>query len=130
MIDQPRTPTPTVTRAERRNGRLPVWRIGIAGGLVGILCCVGPTVLALIGVISAGTAFAWATTLYDRGAWWFRIGGLAVLAGLVWWGLRRRNQCSLAGARALRWRLAATLGIAVATYVVLYAVTTWLGTLR
>jgi hypothetical protein len=124
------TPTPTSTGAAQRSGRLPVWRIGIAGGLVGILCCVGPTVLALIGVVSAGTAFAWATTLYDRGAWWFRLGGLAVLAVLVWWALRRRDRCSVAGVRAVRWRLAATVGIAVATYVMLYAVTTWLGTLR
>lgn len=122
-------PAPMPTRARPRTGRLPVWRIGITGGLVGILCCVGPTVLALIGVVSAGTAFAWATTLYDHGAWWFRLGGLGVLAGLVWWASRRRDQCSLAGMRRLRWRLAAVLGIAVATYVVLYAVTTWLGTL-
>ncbi|MGH3950121.1 MAG: hypothetical protein ACRDSE_13515 [Pseudonocardiaceae bacterium] len=27
--------------------RLPVWRVGTAGGLVGTLCRVGPTVLAL-----------------------------------------------------------------------------------
>jgi hypothetical protein len=107
--------------------RLPTWRIGITGGLVGILCCVGPTVLALVGIVSAGTAFAWANDLYDNYAWWFRLSGLAVLALLVWLSLRRRNQCSIAGIRRLRWRLATTLAIAVATYVVLYAVTTWLG---
>ncbi|MFC7344764.1 hypothetical protein [Saccharopolyspora griseoalba] len=109
--------------------RLPVWRIGLTGGLVGILCCVGPTVLALLGVISAGTAFAWATDLYDGYAWWFRLGGLAVLALLVWWALRRRDQCSIAGVRRWKWRLAGVLGIAVATYLALFALTTWLGTL-
>ena len=31
--------------------------------------------------------------------------------------------------RRLRWRLLATLGIAVATYAVLYVATSWLGTL-
>ncbi|MDI3313364.1 MAG: hypothetical protein QJR12_03470 [Mycobacterium sp.] len=107
-------------------GRLAVWRIGIIGGLVGMLCCVGPTVLALVGIVSAGTAFAWANELYGNYAWWFRLGGLAVLALLVWIGLRRRNQCSLAGIRRLRWRLMAMLVIAIATYGVLYAVTTWL----
>lgn len=122
-------PTHPTGTAERTR-RLPVWRIGITGGLVGILCCVGPTVLALIGVVGAGTAFAWATTLYDQGAWWFRLGALVVLAGLVWWALRRRDQCSLAGVRRLRWRLVAVAGIAVATYAVLYAVTTWLGSVR
>jgi chromate transport protein ChrA len=116
-------------RAERsRANRLPVWRIGITGGLVGILCCVGPTALAVLGVISAGTAFAWATDLYDGYAWLFRVAGLAVLALLVWRFLRRRNQCSVAGVRHWRCRLFGVLGIAVLTYIGLYALTTWLGT--
>ena len=115
--------------AARRQGPLAVWRIGIAGGLTAILCCVGPTVLAMLGVVSAGTAFVWATELYDGYAWWFRLAGLVVLSGLVYWSLRRRNQCSLAGVRSLRKRLLAVLGIAVGTYALLYAVTTWLGTL-
>ena len=34
-------------------------------GLTGIMCCVGPTVLAMVGVVGAGTAYAWANTLYD-----------------------------------------------------------------
>ncbi len=108
--------------------RLPMWRIGITGGLVGILCCVGPTVLALLGVITAGTAFVWATDLYDNYAWWFRLGGLAVLGLLVWWSLRRRNQCSLAGVKRWKGRLAGVLAIAVVTYLALYGLTTWLGT--
>lgn len=122
-----------VGRVEGERGSirpLPVGRIGLLGGLVGMLCCVGPTVLALVGVLSAGTAFAWATALYDGGAWWFRLGGLAVLGLVVWRSLRRRDQCQLAGVRALRWRLLAVLGVAVATYALLYGVTTWLGTLR
>lgn len=106
---------------------LPIWRIGVSGGLVGILCCVGPTVLALFGIVSAGTAFVWANDLYANYAWWFRLAGLAVLGGLVWTSLRRRNQCSLAGVRQRRWRLLGALAIAVGTYVALYAVTTWLG---
>ncbi len=116
-------------RAQRLSisGRLPVWRIGITGGLVGILCCVGPTALALFGIISAGTAFVWANDLYDNYAWWFRLGGLVVLGLLVWMSLKRRNQCTLAGMRRRRWRLLGTLGIAVGTYALLYAVTTWLG---
>lgn len=107
---------------------LPVWRIGITGGVVGILCCVGPTVLALFGIVSAGTAFVWANNLYDNYAWWFRLGGLAALLGLTWVALRRRNQCSIAGARRLRGRLLGAVAIAVGTYAVLYALTTWLGT--
>jgi hypothetical protein len=108
-------------------GRLPIWRIGITGGLVGMLCCVGPTVLALIGIVSAATAFAWANNLYDNYGWWFRLGGLGVLAALVWLSLRRRDQCSITGIGRLRWQLVTLLVIAVGTYVVLYTVTTWLG---
>lgn len=62
-------PPATGQDPEGATGDLPVWRVGLAGGVVGILCCVGPTVLALFGVVGAGTAFVWATTLYDGYAW-------------------------------------------------------------
>jgi hypothetical protein len=107
---------------------LPVWRIGITGGVVGILCCVGPTVLAVFGIVSAGTAFVWANNLYDNYALWFRLGGLAVLIALTWVALRRRNHCSIDGVRKLRWRLLGIAAVAVGTYAALYALTTWLGT--
>jgi hypothetical protein len=123
-----RSETPAGSRGRARLDRLPIWRVGLAGGLVGILCCVGPTVLALLGIISAATAFAWATDLYDNYAWSFRLGGLAVLVVLVWWSLRRRNQCNVVGLRRWRWRLLGVLAVAVGTYVVLYGLTTWLGT--
>jgi hypothetical protein len=110
-----------------RADRLPIWRMGLTGGVLGMLCCVGPTVLALLGVISAGIAYTWATTLYDNDAWWFRLGGLAVLVVMVWVSLRRRNHCSVVGVRRWRWQLVGVVGIAVAAYVALYALTTWLG---
>ncbi|QIS10578.1 hypothetical protein [Nocardia arthritidis] len=123
---------PTPVRPTRRTGsrsdRLAAWRIGLTAGLVGMLCCVGPTVLALLGIVSGATALAWADNLYDNYAWWFRLGGLAVLAGLVWWSLRRRNQCSIDGVRKLKWRLLTIAAIAVGTYAGLHAITTWLGT--
>lgn len=115
--------------AAHRSTALPVWRIGIIGGLAGMLCCVGPTVLALLGILSAGTAFAWATSLYAQGAWWFRLGGLALIVALVWWSLRRRQQCNVAVVRRLRWRLLSVLVIAMGTYALLYGATTWLGSL-
>lgn len=119
---------PQMRRGRRgRADRFPIWRMGLTGGVLGMLCCVGPTVLALLGVISAGTAYSWATTLYDNYAWWFRLGGLAVLAVMVWWSLRRRNHCSVVGVRRWWWPLVSVVGIAVATYVALYALTTWLG---
>lgn len=113
---------------EEKTGGLPAVRFGLLGGLTGILCCVGPTVLALLGVVGAGTAFAWATRLYDGYAWWFRLAGLAVIAVLVWVSLRRRNACSIAGLKRAQWRLVLILAVAVATYLLLYGLTTWLGT--
>ena len=107
---------------------LPAVRMGLLAGVTGLLYCVGPTVLALLGVVSAGTAFVWANDLYDGYAWWFRLGGLVVLGLLVGVALRRRDQCSLGGVRR-NWRgLALALGVGVVTYALLYAVTTWLGT--
>jgi hypothetical protein len=116
------------TAARRTRPGLPAVRIGLAAGITGMLCCVGPTVLALIGVVSAGTAFVWATDLYHGYGWWFRGGGLLLLVGLAVWSLRRRNQCSLGGVRKTWPRLVLTVGVAVATYALLYAVTTSLGT--
>lgn len=107
---------------------LPAVRIGITAGVIGILCCVGPTALALLGIVSAGTAFAWATDLYDGYAWWFRGAGLLVMAFLVVWSLQRRRQCSVAGARRMWRRLLGMFVVAVTTYGALYALTTWLGT--
>jgi hypothetical protein len=107
---------------------LPSGRIGLVAGLVGIMCCVGPTVLALVGLISGATAFSLATDLYDGWAWAFRLAGLAVAAGLVWWSLRRRNACSLGGVARARTGLVKIVAVGVMTYGGLYALTTWLGT--
>lgn len=111
-----------------RERELPSVRMGVLAGATALLCCVGPTVLALLGVVSAGTAFVWANDLYDGYAWWFRFGGLALLALMMVVALRRRTQCSLGGVRRNWRRLTLALGVAVATYLILYGVTTWLGT--
>lgn len=126
------TSTSTSQAAEREQeaptSQLPSIRIGVLAGLTGILCCVGPTVLAMVGIVGAGTAYAWANTLYDGYAWFFRLGGLLVLVVLVAWSLKRRNQCTLAGARRVWPKMAVSLGVAALTYALLYALTTWLGT--
>ncbi|MGH3496833.1 MAG: hypothetical protein ACRDP1_05140 [Nocardioidaceae bacterium] len=117
----------TTQELETTHRAVPAIRIGIAAGVAGLTCCVGPTVLAVLGVVSAGTAFVWATDLYDGFAWLFRLAGLAVLVGLFVWALRRRNQCTVSGVRTTWPRLMLAAGIAVGTYGVLYGVTTWLG---
>lgn len=108
--------------------RLPVWRAGLAGGVVGMLCCVGPSVLALLGVVGAGTAYTWSIHLYDGYAWWFRVAGLVVLATVVGLTLRSRDRCGVARPRRPGRQWLAVLAVGVVTYGLLYAVTTWLGT--
>ena len=76
-----------------------MWWTGLTGGVTAILCCVGPTVLALTGLMSGAAAFTLATDLYDNWNWAFRLAGLAVMASLVWWALRRRRSCSLNGVK-------------------------------
>jgi hypothetical protein len=114
-------------RSGRGSLRLPVLRIGALGGILGMTCCVGPAVLALMGIVSATTAYGWAENLYGNYAWWFRGGGLVMMVALLLASLRRQGQCSLAGIRRLRARLVTVLATAVATYGLLYLATTWLG---
>lgn len=108
---------------------LPAVRIGIAGGLAAIMCCVGPTVLAIFGIVSAATAFTWATNLYDNYTWWFRIAGLLLMGLLLLVALRKRDSCSMAGVRSSRIKILLMLAVAIVTYVVLYVLTTWLGSI-
>lgn len=112
--------------SRRSSGRLPAWRIGLAGGLVGIFCCLGPTLLAVLGAVSAATAATWANDLYDGWGWAFRLASLATLVALTVVALRRRNACSLRGAVAVRRRLVLAGAVAVVTYVAVYAATAWL----
>ncbi len=128
-------PSQSSTRVDRsqrrdrsRHGGIPTLRIGVVSGLVAILCCVGPAALALVGVISGATAYALATELYANWAWGFRLAGIAVAAGLMWWALRRRDACNLDGLRR-SWRSLVLIAVVGSvTYVALYAFTTWLGT--
>ena len=108
---------------------IPYVEIGLTSGIVGMLCCVGPTVLALTGILTASAAVDLANDLYGSYAWYFRGAGLVVAIGLAAWALRRRRACTIRGAMSARRKLGLMLGVAVATYALLYAVTTWLGTL-
>jgi len=108
---------------------IPYARIGIVAGLFGILCCVGPVVLALVGALSAAAAADLAYDLYGGYAWYFRGAGLLVGALLVVYALRKRNACDIRGVKAVKGKIALALVVALVTYAILYAVTTWLGKL-
>ena len=54
--------------------------IGALSGLVGILCCVSPVVLVLLGLTTATAAISLGDTLYYDYGWYFR-GAAVVFAG-------------------------------------------------
>ena len=98
-------------------------RLGALAGLVGIGCCIYPVVLVLLGISTAAEAIALGNTLYGTWGWVFKIagGGFAVAAVIV--QLRRRGQCTLAGARK-NWRFIARVTLfGVAVYWVVYGIT-------
>lgn len=100
--------------------------IGIIAGIVGLGCCVGPAVAALIGLTSAAVAVDLATDLYRDWSWAFRIAGAATAAAAITIVLRRHGRCSTARP-ALSRLIAIVVVTALATYGALYAATTWLG---
>ena len=102
-------------------------KYGLLSGLAGIMCCVSPVVLVLLGIATAAEAVTLGDTLYYGYAWFFRAFGLAVAATAVVLYLRRRRICTLAGARR-SWRLLAVLAVAgVGTYIGLFWFTKYLG---
>jgi hypothetical protein len=100
--------------------------VGSLAGLIGIGCCAGPTVLALLGLTSASFAISLGNTLYSEYGWYFRGAALLFAAIGVRVILRGRRSCSLAGARG-QWRLLTTMILGmVVVYVGLYWLTTLL----
>lgn len=103
--------------------------LGLLSGLVGMLCCVTPAVLVLFGLTTATAAVSLATRWYAEYAWSLRgVALLLAMAGIVL-HLRRRNACSLRGARANLVLIVTTFVVGVLAYGVLYWFTTWLGKL-
>lgn len=103
--------------------------LGLFSGLIGMLCCVTPAVLFLLGLATATAAVSLATRWYAEYAWHLR--GMAVLLAVagIMIHLRRRNACSLQGARANLNLVVTTFVAGVLTYGALYWITTWLGRL-
>ena len=102
-------------------------KYGLLSGLAGIMCCVSPVVLVLLGIATAAEAVTLGDTLYYGYAWFFRAFGLAVAATAVVLYLRGWRMCTFAGARR-SWRLLAVLVVAgVGTYIGLFWFTKYLG---
>ena len=83
--------------------------IGFGAGVAGILCCVSPVVLFLLGVSTATEAITLGDRLYFGYPWYFRGVGLviAIAAAVIYF--RRGRSCTLRGAMA-NWRTLLGIG--------------------
>lgn len=66
--------------------------MGLLGAFTASLCCAGPLILALFGLISIPAAGTLANALFWRYWWVFVFVGLGVSAGAVFWHLRPGRQ--------------------------------------
>jgi hypothetical protein len=79
------------------------WALGLAAsvGLTGMICCVAPMVLFMMGIMSGVYAISFADFFYAEdgstgtGAWVLR--GVAALVGMggLWMYRQKQNQCSI-----------------------------------
>ena len=101
--------------------------MGFLSGLTAIMCCVSPVILVILGAVTAAEAISLGDTLYYEYGWYFRGAGLLVAILAVVAYLRKRNSCSVDGARRY-WITLSILPItAVATYAGLFWFTKYLG---
>ena len=97
------------------------WGMSVAAsvGLAGMLCCVAPMVLFMLGLMGGAYAISFANFFYEddgaagTGAWILR--GIAVVIGVVGFLMYRRqqNQCSIDPDRKKKNLVLVTLMIAV-----------------
>ena len=79
------------------------WGLGVAAsaGLTGMVCCVAPMVLFMMGIMGGAYAISFADFFYDAGgsagvgAWILRVVAIGV-GGIGFWRYRnQQNQCSM-----------------------------------
>ncbi len=87
-------------------------------GVTGIICCVSPAVLFLLGISTAAEAVTLGDRLYYGYAWYFRGADLLLAAAATILYLRRRRTCSVAGAAA-HWRTLLSVSVTMVVTIAL-----------
>ncbi|HYZ91072.1 MAG TPA: hypothetical protein VFA34_01610 [Actinomycetota bacterium] len=95
--------------------------LGTVAGALGLGCCVGPAVAALIGVSSASAAADLGNRLYADWGWVFKTGAVAFAGAALLLQRRRAQDCPIDERPSLRRVALWTLGTGLATYGALYA---------
>ena len=101
--------------------------LGGAAGAIGLGCCLYPVVLVLLGLSTASAAIDLGNHLYTKWGWAFKLAGVAFAAIAVLVQRRRARSCAVADRPRILRNATVMAAVAVATYVVLYVTTTWLG---
>ena len=103
--------------------------------LIASLCCLAPVILVLLGLSTAAFAASLSDILYGQYKWFFRLAGLVLLAGSIFFYLRRQKGiCTLDDAKKRRNEIinivAAMLIAGIVGYIVwLYVIVELIGTL-
>jgi hypothetical protein len=101
----------------------------VIAGLIGIGCCVYPVALVLLGLSSAVAAVDLANVLLDEWGWAFKSAGVVFALAALRIQRRRARACPVDVRPTLTRNAVWIAAIAVATYAVVYGLTTWLGSL-
>lgn len=95
---------------------------GAVAALISSICCLSPLVLALLGLASFSAAASLAMTLTSM----FRpvelLAGLGLVSGVVYFQLRKENQCNLSGLR----RNIGYVAVPLASMLLVYAIVNYL----
>ena len=110
------------------------FKVAASVGLAGMLCCVAPMVLFMIGLMGGIYAISFADAFYNTdgsaafGAWMLR--GVAAMVGVagIWYYRRKQNQCSIDPKRKRKNLVILTVTIAllgVGSYLSLEKLSSW-----
>jgi len=100
--------------------------IGFFAGAIGILCCISPVILVLLGLSTVTAAIAMGNNLFYNYKLYFIGASVIFLVIALALYLKQKKQCSISGVRKNLNLIILSVFIAILTYTFFYYFTTWL----
>ncbi len=94
--------------------------VGVAAAGISWICCLTPLALLFAGIMTASGALALDMVLYGLFDPAFILLGLAFMAGIVAYDLKRKNACNVTGLKSYKKNIVAMLGSMFVAYSLLY----------